>query len=57
MPWTMPSFKKHNNKLKGHALSVAAKQATALIKKGMKESEAIAIANRTGDRLMEKMKK
>lgn len=56
MPWTMPSFKKHNKKLKGHALDVAAKQATAMVKSGVPEGTAIATANKTGDRLMGKTK-
>lgn len=57
MPWTLPSFvKKHDHKLKGHAASVAAKQATAMVKNGVPESISIATANKTGDRLMEKKK-
>ena len=47
MPWTLPSFvKKHNKKLKGHAASVAAKQATAMVKNGVPEATAIATANK-----------
>lgn len=58
MPWTLPSFRaKHNHKLKGHAASVAAKQATAMVKAGVPEGEAIAIANKTGNKLMKKEKK
>lgn len=56
MPWTMPSFKKHNKKLKGSALNVAAKQATAMVKNGVPEGIAIATANKTGDQMMEKKK-
>lgn len=51
MPWTPQSFAaKHNKKLKGGAAKKAAGQANALIKKGMSEGEAIAIANKTGDK-------
>jgi uncharacterized protein YdaT len=53
MPWTGTQFaERHNGKLKGAAASKAAAQATALVGKGMDEGEAIAIANRTGDREM-----
>lgn len=53
MPWpTGESFaSKHNHKLKGAAASTAARQGTALVNKGMPEGEAIAIANKTGDRM------
>lgn len=58
MPWTLPSFRaKHNKKLKGHAADVAAKQATAMVKAGVPEGEAIATANKTGDRLLAKQGK
>jgi uncharacterized protein YdaT len=50
MPWTPKSFAKHNKKLKGAAAKKAATQANALLKKGMPEGEAIAIANKTGDK-------
>ena len=51
VPWDAASFaSKHNHKLKGAAASKAAKQATALVNKGMDEGEAISIANKTGDR-------
>ncbi len=54
MPWpTGQSFaSKHNKKLKGEAAATAAKQATTLVGKGMDEGEAIAIANKTGNRKM-----
>jgi uncharacterized protein YdaT len=52
MPWTAKTFAaRHNKKLHGEAASKAASQATALVKKGMPEGEAIAIANKTGNRL------
>ncbi len=55
MPWTGKTFsEKHNKKLKGEAASKAAAQANALIEKGMDEGEAIAIANKTGNRAMRK---
>lgn len=54
MPW--PSgrefAKKHNKKLKGAAAQKAADQATALVNKGMEEGEAIAVANKTGNKMM-----
>lgn len=47
MPWTGSSFaKKHNHSLKGRAASKAAAQATAMIKAGVPEGEAIATANK-----------
>jgi hypothetical protein len=53
MPWTSDEFAdKHNHKLHGEAADVAARQATALVNKGMPDGEAIAIANKTGDRKM-----
>lgn len=55
MPWSAKTFAaKHNHKLKGEAASKAAAQATALVKKGMPEGEAIAIANKTGNRIRSK---
>ena len=53
MPWrTGKSFATaHNKKLKGAAASVAARQATAMVKAGVPEGEAIAVANKTGDRV------
>lgn len=57
MPWSSKSFaQKHNKKLKGAAAKKAAGQANALIKKGMDEGEAIAIANKTGDKAMKRRK-
>ena len=47
MPWTGKQFAaKHNHKLSGAAASEAAAQATAMIKHGVPESEAIATANK-----------
>lgn len=46
MPWTGKSFaEKHNHKLKGAAATQAAKVATAMVKRGVPEGEAIATAN------------
>lgn len=42
---------KHNHKLKGDAATKAADQANAMIRNGVPEGEAIATANKTGDRL------
>lgn len=56
MPWTAKTFAStHNKKLKGTAAKKAAAQATALVEKGMDEGEAIAIANKTGNK--ERMKR
>lgn len=46
MPWTGPQFAaKHNHKLKGAKASKAAAVATAMIKRGVPEGEAIATAS------------
>jgi uncharacterized protein YdaT len=56
MPWSGKSFaERHNKKLHGEAAEKAASQATALVKKGMDEGEAIAIANKTGNRIKRRM--
>lgn len=58
MPWSAASFaSKHNHKLRGGAAKKAAEQATALVKSGVPEGKAIAIANKTGDRLMNHYRK
>lgn len=55
MPWSAKSFaSRHNKKLKGEAASKAASQANALIRSGVPEGEAIAIANKHGNKLMGK---
>lgn len=47
MPWTGKQFAaKHNHKLRGAAATKAAAQATAILKSGVPEGEAIAIANK-----------
>jgi uncharacterized protein YdaT len=52
MPWTPESFaSKHNKKLTGAAASKAAEQATAMVKAGVDEGTAIAVANKTGDKI------
>lgn len=53
MPWpTGQSFaSSHNKKLRGHAANVAARQATAMVEKGVPEGIAIATASKTGNRL------
>ena len=56
MPWDAKSFARHNKKLKGKAWSTAASQATAMIKRGVPEGEAIATANKTGNRLQKRPK-
>lgn len=55
MPWDAASFKaKHNHGLYGKAADKAAAQATAMVKAGVPEGEAIATANKTGDKEMRK---
>ena len=52
MPWDAASFsKKHNHKLSGKAADTAARQATAMVRAGVPEGEAIATANKTGNRI------
>jgi uncharacterized protein YdaT len=52
MPWTGSQFaSKHNHRLKGRAASKAAAQATAMVKAGVPEGEAIATANKNAKRL------
>ena len=46
MPWTGKTFHKHNKKLTPAESSKAAAQATAVLKSGVPEGEAIAIANK-----------
>lgn len=51
MPWTGKTFaSRHNHKLSGEAATSAAKQANALLKKGLPEGEAIATANKQARR-------
>lgn len=56
MPWpTGKGFAdKHNKKLKGGAAQKAADMATAMVKSGVPEGEAIATANKHGDKLQDK---
>ena len=52
MPWSGSEFaEKHNKKLKGKAADKAAEQANAMIARGVPEGEAIATANKTGNKL------
>lgn len=52
MPWGPKDFaSRHNKKLHGEAASKAAEQATAMVKAGVDEGTAIAVANKTGDRI------
>lgn len=47
MPWSGKEFAaKHNHKLKGKSADKAAAQATAMVKAGVPEGEAIATANK-----------
>lgn len=55
MPWSARTFAaRHNKKLHGEAAKTAASQATTLVEKGVPEGEAIAIANKTGNRIRAK---
>ena len=57
MPWDAKTFSaRHNKKLHGEAASKAAEQATAMVKAGVPEGEAIAVANKTGDRVKRRMR-
>ena len=58
MPWPTGAAyaEKHNKKLKGEAATKAKDQAEALLKKGLPEGEAMAIANKTGDRVQARKK-
>ena len=50
MPWTGKQFSaKHNHKLSGKAADKAAKQATAMVRAGVPEGEAIATANKRAE--------
>jgi uncharacterized protein YdaT len=50
MPWTGKTFKeKHNHKLGAKQADKAAKQATAMVKAGVPEGEAIATANKRAE--------
>lgn len=59
MPWkTGASFaKKHNKKLTGESATTAKNQAEAMIARGVPEGEAIATANKTGDRMQARRKR
>ena len=54
MPWATGKqyAAAHNKKLKGAAATKAAQVATAMIKAGAPEGEAIATANKQGDRML-----
>lgn len=59
MPWKSGAAfaKRHNKKLKGAAADTAKAQAEAMIKKGVPEGEAIATANKTGNRIAARRKR
>lgn len=57
MPWTGPQFKaKHNKNLTADEAKHAAEQATAMLKNGVPEGEAIATANKYAHRKNGRMK-
>ena len=56
MPWTAKTFAKHNSKLHGKALSKAASIATAMVRRGVPEGEAIATANKRAGKFGAKKK-
>ena len=52
MPWDAKSFaSKHNKKLPAGAAKSAAKQANAMLRAGVPEGEAIAVANKRADKM------
>lgn len=55
MPWTGKSFReKHNHAISGKVADKAAEQATAMVKSGVPEGEAIATANKTAARMKQR---
>ena len=56
MPWKSGAefASRHNKKLKGAAATKAKEQAEAMIRSGVPEGEAIATANKHGDKLMKR---
>ena len=51
MPWNARTFaQRHNQSLHGKAAAEAAKVATAMVKAGVPEGEAIATGNKIGDK-------
>lgn len=51
MPWSGKSFaERHNHKLKGARAEKAAAQATAMVRAGVPEGTAIAVANKNAAR-------
>lgn len=52
MPWSAKSFGKHNQKLSGHAKTVAAAAANSALKSGKSEGAAVRIGNAAGNRAM-----
>jgi uncharacterized protein YdaT len=55
MPWSGRTFKsRHNKNLSDAAAGKAASQANALLRSGVPEGEAIAIASKRGNKLMGK---
>ena len=57
MPWSGKEFaSRHNKKLKGKAAGKAAEQANALLREGVPEGEAIAIANKHAAKAARKKK-
>lgn len=51
MPWTGKEFSaKHNHKLSGPQANKAARQATAMVRSGVPEGEAIATANKRAEK-------
>ena len=56
MPWPGTSFKKPNKKLSDPEAKKAGAQATAILKSGVPEGEAIAIANKEAAKRRSKIK-
>ena len=57
IPWTGKNFAaRHNKKLKGPAAAKAAAQANAVLRSGVPEGEAIAIANKHAKKHVAKLR-
>ena len=58
MPWNPKEFSsRHNKKLKGAAASKASSMANAMLRAGVLEGEAIATANKHGNKMMHARKR
>lgn len=57
MPWDAESFRsRHNKKLSKPAAAKAAAQANAMLRRGVPEGEAIAVANKRANKIDKRLK-